>query len=218
MKKLLSRLYLFILLTAGSILGNQCMAQSLSTPDSLHIRTTDTTQKTSPAVRAAKGPRIDEDSLAFALKPHPYQPNPKKSGMYAAIFPGLGQAYNHQYWKIPIVYAGFGIAGYFIVKNSTEYQSFRKAYIGRLPPNSNFTDEYVGIYDGAQLKQLQDERKKYLDMTVLFTGIGYFVQILDAITSAHLKNFDISRDISMHMQPVAMPYNGVGLALVMNFK
>ncbi len=159
---------------------------------------------------------VDEDSLAYALRPHPYQPNPKKAGLYSAILPGLGQAYNHQYWKVPVIYVGLAIAGYFISDNLKQYQKFRKAWIydSNIP---NYKDEFHNIYTPSQLKQYQDDYNKNFDLSILFTGVGYFLQVVDAITSAHLKNFDISRDISMHMKPVATP-NGAGLGLVMNFK
>jgi len=40
---------------------------------------------------------------------------------------------------------------------------------------------------------------------------------LDAVAAAHLKNFDISRDISMNFTPVATPYY-VGVGVVVTFK
>ena len=146
----------------------------------------------------------------------PFQPNPKRSGLYSAILPGLGQLYNRQYWKVPVIYAGLGIATYFIVDNYNNYESYRKAYIGRIN-NPYPTDKYVGLYTTDQLQQLQNDYNKYLDMTVLFTGLGYALQVIEAMTGAHLKNFDVSRDISMHFQPVAYP-NAIGLGLVVNLK
>jgi hypothetical protein len=156
------------------------------------------------------------DSLAFASRPHPFQPNPKKAGLYSALLPGLGQLYNRQYWKIPVVYAGMGVAGYYLIKNLNDYQSYRIAYVSRIN-NTYLTDKYATIYTTAQLSQLQNDANKYLNLTVLFSGLGYMLQVLDAVTSAHLKNFDISRDISMRMSPIAAP-NGIGLGLVFNYK
>ena len=157
----------------------------------------------------------DADSAAPPVK-HIWQPSPKKAGMYSALIPGLGQAYNRQYWKVPVIYAGLAVAGYFFVDNLNNYQDYRKAYIGRVN-NPYPTDKYVGIYTIDQLNQLQNDYNRYLDLTVLFSTIGYALQIMDAITSAHLRTFDISRDISMKFAPVANP-QGLGIGLVVRVK
>ncbi len=147
---------------------------------------------------------------------HPFQPNPKRAGLFSAILPGLGQAYNRQYWKVPVIYAGLGAAGYFMVDNYNNYQSYRKAYVGRIN-NPYYTDQYTNIYTSAQLKQLQDDYNRFLDMTVLFTGVGYALQIVEAMTGAHLKNFDVSRDLSVNIRPSIQP-NYVGIGLVLSVK
>lgn len=146
----------------------------------------------------------------------PFQPNPKKSALYSAILPGAGQLYNRQYWKIPIVYAGVGVAVYFLVDNTNRYQRYRAAYIARIT-NSNVQDEFTGKYSEQDLQVLQSTYRKYLDMTMLFTGIGYTLQVMDALAFAHLKNFDVSKDISMRFQPVALPNGDPGLGIVMRF-
>jgi hypothetical protein len=154
------------------------------------------------------------DSLKKRLPP--FQPNPKKSALYSAILPGAGQLYNRQYWKIPVIYAGVGAAVYFLIDNSNQYQRYRRAYVARIN-NPNVQDDFTGKYDQGQLQVRQNTYRKYLDMTILFTGIGYTLQVMDALTFAHLKNFDISKDISMRVRPVAMPNGDPGLGLVMNF-
>lgn len=147
---------------------------------------------------------------------HVFQPNPKKAALFSAILPGLGQTYNRQYWKVPVIYAGIGAAGYFLIYNSSQYQTYRKAYIGRLN-NPTPNDEYVGVYSTDALKQLQDGYKKYLDLTVLLTGVGYMVQVLDALSAAHLKNFDVSRDITIRLAPIQTNM-GPSLGFAVNFR
>lgn len=41
---------------------------------------------------------------------------PKKATIRSLMLPGLGQAYNRQYYKIPFIYVGFGVMGYLFVK------------------------------------------------------------------------------------------------------
>jgi Family of unknown function (DUF5683) len=206
----------FVILMTGLSAGySNCYAQGMADTSRGAILSDSAHRKANVTSSKADG---DEAGKTKAdVKSKPWQPNPKKAGLYSAIIPGMGQIYNRQYWKVPVIYAGITIAGYFIVNNLDKYQSYRKAYINRIN-NPNYKDQYTGIYDDpTQLQQLQNEYNKYLDLAVLFTGIGYALQVVDAVTSAHLKNFDISRDISLHMKPVAVP-NGLGLALVVNFK
>lgn len=150
-----------------------------------------------------------------------FQPNAKKAGMYSSILPGLGQAYNRQYWKVPVVYAILGTAGYFIGYNFNQYSQYRQAYIfaidGDNATSPASVDQRFELYDAADLQRLQNSYKKDLDIIVLLTSVGYALQIMDAVASAHLKNFDISRDISMQMKPV-IQNNFVGVGLVMNFE
>jgi len=157
---------------------------------------------------------VDADTLVPPQR-LPFTAVPKKAGLYSAIFPGMGQLYNRQYWKLPVIYAGMAVSGYFLIDNIKQYRDFRKVYIGRIDNDPTTKDDLT--YTTDEVKLLQDTYKKYTDLTVLFTALGYTIQVLDAVASAHLKNFDISPDISMRMQPVLYG-NGVGLGIVMNFK
>jgi TM2 domain-containing membrane protein YozV len=148
--------------------------------------------------------------------PTPHQTNAKKSGLYSAILPGAGQLYNKQYWKIPLIYAGAGVATYFFIDNQRNYRKYRRAYISRL--DNDVTNDEQTNYSLQEVKVLQDQYKRWLDMTGLFTALGYTLQIMDAVVFAHLKDFDISRDISMRMQPVMYPNGGAGLGLAFHLK
>lgn len=160
--------------------------------------------------------KIGNDATVTVAHKHVFQPNPKRAGLYSAIVPGLGQFYNRQYWKVPVIYAGLAVAGYYFADNLKNYQDYRKAYIGRIN-NPYPTDKYVGIYTIDQLQQLQNDYNRYLNLTVLATGVGYMLQVMEAITGAHLKNFDVSRDISLHAQPIVYP-KAIGFSVAVNFK
>lgn len=54
--------------------------------------------------------------------------SPRKAALYSLVAPGLGQAYNKQYWKMPFVYAGFGTIIYLIKYYNIRYQDFLSAY------------------------------------------------------------------------------------------
>ena len=143
-----------------------------------------------------------------------FQPIPKKAILYSAILPGLGQVYNRQYWKVPIIYAGMAAAFIAYDFNNSRYQQYKKAYIARIDNNPSTTDEFVRLYTDANLKTLQDSYKRFADMTILFTAVGFAIQSLDALTAAHLKNFDVSKDISFRFSPTVLPSGQIGIAMI----
>ena len=78
---------------------------------------------------AIKADQSLKDTLAVekALK-HKFQPDPMRATMLAAVFPGLGQIYTRKYWKLPLVYGGFGALIYSVQFNSRSYVKYMKAY------------------------------------------------------------------------------------------
>jgi hypothetical protein len=165
-----------------------------------------------------------DSAMAAKTKKHKFEPIPKKAGLFSAIVPGTGQIYNRQYWKVPLVYGAAAGSIYFFSFNYNKYSTYKKAYFGRLTNGGNSTadeTEEMKRYTTADLKTLQDEYRKYLDMTVMLSALGYAIQVIDAIASAHLKNFDMSRDISFQFKPTVQPSYagvGVGVGVTMNFK
>lgn len=133
----------------------------------------------------------------------------KKATIMSMCLPGLGQAYNKKYWKIPIIYAGFGTLIYFISKNTKEYRNFRTAYdIVATDDSANFDNEYVVRYD-ANLSQLQEGRNYYrrnMELSWIFTGLLYILQVVDASVDANLYSFDVSEDLSLRFDPIVDPY------------
>jgi len=128
--------------------------------------------------------------------------SPTKATIMSALLPGLGQAYNKKYWKIPVVYAGFGVMGYFISFNGGEYSRFKHAYIESA--NGNKTGKYSDLVNRYTADELQSAREYYrrnLEISCLLTAVWYALNILDATVDAHLYTFNISDRLTMKVEP-----------------
>jgi len=132
--------------------------------------------------------------------------SPKKAAIFALVLPGLGQAYNHKYWKMPIVYAGFGTMYYFVKFNTDNYHDFRDAYSFVLsgstgtPPN-----KLVNTYNESQLLEGREYYRRNLELSYIITGGWYILQALDAVVDAHFFDYDVTDDLSLHMAPWTPP-------------
>jgi hypothetical protein len=122
--------------------------------------------------------------------------------LLSTALPGLGQAYNKKYWKIPIVYAGFAGLGYWISRNTKNYRTYREAYSFRMDDDSLTIDPFVDRYSSADLKTLKDFYKRNLDLSIILTAVWYALNIVDAAVDAHLFEFDVSDNLSMRVEPV----------------
>jgi hypothetical protein len=123
---------------------------------------------------------------------------PAKAAFYSAILPGLGQAYNKKYWKIPLVYGAIGSGVYFYSKNNTKYRQFRDEYKKRLDGTSNSQDPYFGNLDNSRLIAGQRFYQRNRDISVLVTAAFYVLNIVDANIDAHLLQFNVNDNLSVH--------------------
>jgi hypothetical protein len=139
------------------------------------------------------------DSITAKL---PFQPKPEKAALYSAMLPGAGQIYNRQAWKAPVVYLGMAASCYFLIDNTNQYRRYQRAYIADV---TNQAHEFSGRYTRADLQELRDGYRRYVETTVLLTTLGYTIQVLDALVYAHLRGFDVSEDISLRLGPVQAP-------------
>lgn len=162
--------------------------------------------------------KLPETPIPASTKPH----SAHKATLYSLFLPGLGQAYNHKYWKIPIVYAGFATTGYFAFTNQSYYLKFREAYnytlAGRQDPIDN---EYVGRYTLDQLKSQRDLYRRNMEFSFVLAGLVYILNVIDATVDAHLFNYDVSDDITIKLYPGMKPIDHLpatnGLTLSLNF-
>ena len=55
-------------------------------------------------------------------------PHPGKATLYSLLLPGLGQAYNGEYWKIPIYWGGLVASVHYYNLNNTNYLRYKRIY------------------------------------------------------------------------------------------
>ena len=132
--------------------------------------------------------------------------SPSKAAFYSAVLPGLGQAYNKKYWKIPIVYAALGTGIYFYIDNTNEYNRYRDAFKSRL---AGFTDdEFWGSdADGNPLSspnisndaliRAQRTLRRNREISLLVTIGIYALNIIDANVDAHLLQYNVDENLAI---------------------
>ena len=167
-----------------------------------------------------------------------WKPSPKRALWLAAVLPGGGQIYNRKFWKLPIFYGGFVGCIYALSWNNQMYHDYSQAYID-IMDNDPSTQSYNSFLHlgttitEANKKQYQevfrkrkDRFRRYRDLSV-FVLIGvYALSIVDAYVDASLSEFDISDNLSLHIQPAVFGNQaqgkpqqpaGVGLGIGLTF-
>lgn len=135
--------------------------------------------------------------------------SPRKAAIFSAVLPGLGQVYNRKYWKLPIIYGGFAGLGYGIGVNHRNWRTYSDAF--RIVANDTSVSSYSidgRNYSQSQLRELKNYYKRNRDMFLIFTGVLYVLNIIDATVDAHLFDFDVSDDLSMRIEPIWQPNMG----------
>lgn len=145
---------------------------------------------------------------------------PAKAAFYSAVLPGLGQAYNKKYWKIPIIYVGLGVGIYAYTWNQKEYHKFRDEYKRRLDGTYDPNHPIYGDLDNDRLISAQKFHQKNRDLSALITAGIYILNIIDANIDAHLMQFNVNDNLSikpeMNQNQIDYKFN-YGMALTYSF-
>ena len=140
--------------------------------------------------------------------------SPARAAFYSAVLPGLGQAYNKKYWKIPIVYAAIGTGVYFVVDNQQEYLRYQEAYKLRI---SGRPDEFDGTGDNPNISEdglirAQEVLKRNRDLALFITIGLYALNIIEANVDAHLDDRAFSRNLSVRPTLELNPFDNQAIA------
>jgi hypothetical protein len=157
-----------------------------------------------------------KDTVKAIINPN----DPAKAAFYSAVLPGLGQAYNKKYWKIPIIYAGLGISIYSYVDQNKKYHYYRDEYKRRLDGTSNPNHPIFGGKDNDWLIRGQKFHQRNRDLSALFIAGFYILNIVDANIDAHLMQFNVNDNLSikpeMNQNQIDYKFN-YGMTLTYSF-
>lgn len=206
-------------LAAATLLALPLAAQAQTT-DTGVVPTAVTTGPDSARVSTTVVPdSVRRTARLFGLK----MTKPAKAGLLAALLPSAGQIYNRRWWKLPLVYGAVGGTLYGELHYQKLYRDFADVYNARTDgdPNTNTEKETTQGRTNDYVKRGVIVYRRQRDSFVAWTALAYTMQILDAVVDAHLRDFDISDDLSLHWEPTllrmptAAATPGVGLTLTL---
>lgn len=144
----------------------------------------------------------------------------RKAMIMSACLPGLGQAYNKSYWKIPVIYVALGGLSYWGINSHKQYKYYSNNL--RYENDGDSTTINVSNYSTDQLIIQKKDFRKSRDNAIMIGILVYLINVIDANVDAHLKTFDVSDDLSLQIKPYTnFSYNyklQSGITLKLNFK
>jgi len=163
---------------------------------------------------------IKKDST-FVIRKH----IPSTATKRSALIPGWGQAYNKQYWKIPLVYGVIAIPAATYIYNNDMYKKTKFAYEAKFKEAAGDLSDVAKIdpvlknLSTSSLQSYRNIFRKDRDYSIMWMIVTWGINVIDATVSGHLKEFDINNDLSFKIQPSYQPqFKQAGLALQFHLK
>ena len=167
-----------------------------------------------------------------------WRPDPKRALWLALVIPGGGQIYNRKFWKLPIIYGGFMGCIYALTWNNMMYKDYSQAYLDIMDDDPGTVSYNKFLHLGRQItpeneeqyqkifKSRKDKYRRWRDLS-FFVLLGvYAISVIDAYVDAELSVFDISKDLSLRVEPTvirnhsggnALDSQSLGLSCTLNF-
>lgn len=209
MKGLLQVVCLTLVIVAGNV--------SAQNGKPVIVPTDSTTLTKNPAFTKDTGIVIKNNDTVKVVPKH----NPRTATLRSLIIPGWGQAYNREYWKIPIVYGALGTAAGFFIYNNTWYKRTKRAFEIRINADTANYGSIHPILQPLSAQSLQIYRNSFRrdrDYSALYFILLWGLNIADATVFGHLKDFDVSEDLSLRISPVIRSNGNAGFSLVLGLK
>ncbi len=133
---------------------------------------------------------INNDSIIQTVDVDKMEHSPSKALFYSLFLPGLGQAYNKKYWKIPIVYGAYVGVGFWIRYNTLGYRNASNRYAD--DPNS-LNERYLRAW------------RRNLELSYITLVAAHALQVLDAYVDANLFYWDVNPELTLRVSPAIEP-------------
>ena len=151
----------------------------------------------------------------------------KRSTVLSSLIPAGGQVHNNLikpnhiksriWWKVPVIYGGIATAAYYIYFNQNEFSAIRSE---RLDRQNGATPSLYPYYSSSQLKIIQEQYRRYRDISVISLLGVYLLQVIDANVEANLFLFDTDDNLSMQfiVLPTFTNNTSFSPALTLNYR
>ena len=123
--------------------------------------------------------------------------HPGKATLYSILIPGLGQAYNGEYWKIPIYLGGLVGSAHYLEINQLQYKRFKRIHNEATEPDSGYNAS-ISAQTALYYRNLY---RRYRDYSILAVAGFYLLQVIDANVFSYMQDFEVNDDISMQVRP-----------------
>lgn len=166
--------------------------------------------KKKDSIRYEASPGVDFKSLTFRQRNSGAFKRRKKGGLKdpgmailcSAVVPGLGQIYNGQWYKTPVLYAGVGVLAYF----TDDFLKQRNIYQKELHARTDSTgalNASLASYSFDEILQLRNYYEQYFELCLIIAGAVYLLNLMDAGVYAHLSSFNVTPNLALSVKPYA---------------
>lgn len=152
------------------------------------------------------------NSGAFKRKKKGGLKDPGMASLCAAVLPGLGQIYNGQWYKTPVLYAGVGVLAYFTDMNLKQRNIYDREIKARTDSTAGGFNAELASYSLDEILELRNYYEHNFELCLIIAGAVYLLNIMDAAVYAHLSSFNVTPNLSMSIKPYARTHFAMGNA------
>ncbi|MDB5109598.1 MAG: hypothetical protein JWR67_712 [Mucilaginibacter sp.] len=170
--------------------------------------------KTNPELQS-KRDSVKANPIVPKLKQKTWHPDsnhsPHRAVMHSLMIPGWGQVYNHQIWKVPLIYTALGLMTSVYIFNQRNYSinlKIAKDYqYGRKPaPGASEYDLYNQYqaygYSATAINDAVAGYKRNEELGIFGFVAFWGIQMIDAYIDAKFKHsYTMDTDLSFKVTP-----------------